>query len=373
MTATATISTANDIVRDAFARMAGWANDLPGWCDHADPFARALQAAFGIRLAPEKIAEEDAFIAKAIREVLVDYDYYEDTGRRVRYLPRLAVTTDVVDAACRVVQHVNIIMLKEVARKRRWRAMIGDAYLADWTIVKRVLVGHQSFREMAEDLGLDKSGNGLGRRFREAIKAIADAVGPVQWPSPALSPQQNPYFRGPLPRTGQRPNWRHKLHVHGARPDLRPELELVDQFIASGGTIQKLPSGLAVDFQGEVIGKHCTCYGPDGEVLWTVSKRPQPAWDNVEGGARYPDADLVGMPPWESKMHTAFAVKWQRGLQWLELWQSKKTERFAVTFYNAGEDKLLPGKKNGGRRDCTGPEWQYQGIRVRDARPAAPA
>jgi hypothetical protein len=33
-------------------------------------------------------------------------------------------------------------------------------------------------------------------------------------------------------------------------------------------------------------------------------------------------------------------------------------------FYNAGKDRLLPGKKNGGRRDCTGPEWQYQGIRV---------
>ena len=70
----------------------------------------------------------------------------------------------------------------------------------------------------------------------------------------------------------------------------------------------------------------------------------------------------------------------------MEPWQSKPTQNFAVMFYNNGEDKLLPGRKNrGGRlrtldevigrpclaafqqpadgcRDCTGPAWEWWTI-----------
>ena len=121
---------------------------------------------------------------------------------------------------------------------------------------------------------------------------------------------------------------------------------LAARFIADGGTVQKLPPGLAVDFEfrcrfeGHVTNvKHCAAYGADGELLWVISSRPQPAWDNIPGGARYPDADLFGDARWAGKMHAAFERKYRRGLQWLDPWQSKPTQRFAVKFYNCGEDK----------------------------------
>ena len=141
-----------------------------------------------------------------------------------------------------------------------------------------------------------------------------------------------------------------------------------------------------MDFDGETIGQHCTAYGPDGEILWTVSRRPQPAWDNVPGGPRYPDADLFGDAKWEGKQHSSFEWKYRRGLRSLEPWQSRPTPNFAVKFYNCGEDNLLPGKKNGavrlrnldgvigepclaafqqptdGCRDCTGPAWEWWTI-----------
>jgi hypothetical protein len=133
--------------------------------------------------------------------------------------------------------------------------------------------------------------------------------------------------------------------------------------------------------------KRCACYGADGELLWVVSSRPQAAWDNVLGGERYPDADLFGETKWEGKLHAAFEAKYRRGLQWLDPWQSKPTQRFTVKFYNCAEDNLLPGKRNGGgrlrsfdgvvgrclaafqqptegSRGCTGPDWEYQGIYV---------
>ena len=218
------------------------------------------------------------------------------------------------------------------------------------------------------------------------------------YPVAGILPQQNPYYRGAC-RTGRRPVWHHKIHIHGERPSsqqaLAEELAKVDQFIAGGGTVQKLPPGLAVDFDtvdskghpiGHVKGKTCAAYGADGELLWVVSSRPQAAWDNEPGGSRYPDSDLFADARCEGKEHASFAKAFRRGLLWLQPWQSKETPRFAVKFYNCGEDSLLPGKKNGtvrlrnldeivgqsclsafqqpfeGRRDCRGPAWEMWTI-----------
>jgi hypothetical protein len=98
------------------------------------------------------------------------------------------------------------------------------------------------------------------------------------------------------------------------------------------------------------------------------------------------DADLFGDAKWEGKQHSSFERRYRKGLQWLERWQSKQTQRFAVKFYNCREDNLLHGKKNrGGRartfdevigkrclasfqqptdgcRDCTGPAWEWWTI-----------
>jgi hypothetical protein len=328
------------LVRNAFAHMARRADDLPGWCDHTDPVARALQAALGFRLALEQIAKEDERAAMALR--LVDDDYFEDDERRLRYLPRRLITQDDIDAARLTVARAVTVLALAVIRKKRWRAPIGeDAFLTDWTIIKRVLAesapshfdswgqpnqwDHPSFRDLAREYGLDKSGNGIGRRFRAAIKAIAKVLGPVEWPQ-SLSPHHLPHYRA-----GVRPAWHHKIHVHQDTqagwypPDfqsreqvLATELELVARFVANGGTVQKLPPGLAVDFDehdGHIAGKLCAAYGAEGELLWVVSSRPQPAWDNVPGGPRYPDIDLFGASKWEGKMHATFAKAYRRGLQ----------------------------------------------------------
>ena len=387
-------ATARDIaviVADAFAHMASRADDLPGWCDQKDSVARALQAALGIKLAPEAIEQEDFLTARAFRDyrrqtrrryrkvlvktprLIAAVDDFEEPDRRFRYQPRL--TADDVNAA-RLVIHQTLLL--ELARKKRLRATIGDDFLTDWTILKRVLAKHQSFRDIAQELGLDKSGNGIGRRFRAAIATITEALGPVDWP---LSPHPRTYNRGPRERTGRRPKWRHQLHIHTDRPGfqvreqvLAPELDLVARFLADGGAVQKLPDGLAVDFDVKsniTDVKRCACYGADGKLLWVISSRPQAAWDNVVLDAeRYHDADLDVGPKWQGKAHADFEKKYRRGLQWLDPWQSKPAERFAVMFYNKHEDKLLPGRKNGadrrGRpnRDCAGPDWEYQGIYV---------
>src|SRR5262249_6989431 len=148
----------------------------------------------------------------------------------------------------RIVVTRAVTVLVAALRKKRCRATIGDDFLTDWTIVKRVLVKHQSFRGLAQELGLDE--RAIRERFHGAIRAIEDAVGPVQWPE-SLSPPPVPYYRS---RVGQPPVWRPKLHIHVDRPGfqtrtqvLATELELVARFLADGGTVQKLPPGLAVD------------------------------------------------------------------------------------------------------------------------------
>jgi hypothetical protein len=382
------------LLKDAVARMALWANVLPGWCDQDEPAAKILQTALGISLVPEEIDKEDEQVLMTLR--LVDDKYFddiEDTKRRFRYRPRLVVTQDDIEAAGLVIHQANRVLLLEIARKKRWRATIGgDVFLSDWTIIKQHLVQHLSLREIARELGLDEAG--IRRRFHDALASISTAFGPIQWPE-SLSPHPNPYYRGAR-RTGRRPVWRHKIHIHEDRPGfqsrervLTAELDLAARFIANGGAIQKLPPGLAVDFdtadvKGHPIGhvsgvdidgnpttrKQCAAYGADGELLWVVSSRPQAAWDNERGGPRYPDQDLFADARWEGKQHAAFERRWRRGLQWLDPWQSRPTQRFAIKFYNASEDGLLPGRKNGadrrGRpnRDCTGPDWEYQGIYV---------
>jgi hypothetical protein len=340
------------LLENAVARMTLWANVLPGWCDQGKPAAKVLQTALGIWLVPEAIDKEDEQVLMTLR--LVDDKYFddiEDTKRRFRYRPRLVVTQDDIEAAGLVIHHGNRVLLLEIARKKaqgkRWRATIddGDAFLSDWSIIKRHLVQHLSFREIARDLGLDEAG--IRRRFHDALASISAAFGPIQWPY-SLSPHPNPYYRGTR-RTGRRPAWHHKINVHqdtktGWFPQVflkreqvhAYELDLAEQFITGGGTVQKLPPGLAVDFdtvdvKGRPIGhvsgvdidgnttarKQCAAYGADGELLWVVSSRPQAAWDNEPGGSRYPDSDLFADARWEGKQHASFERRYRRGLQWL--------------------------------------------------------
>jgi hypothetical protein len=386
------------LLKDAATRMALWANVLPGWCDQDEPAAKILQTALGIWLVPEAIDKEDEQVLMTLR--LVDDKYFddiEDTKRRFRYRPRLVVTQEDIEAAGLVIHQANRVLLVEIARKKRWRATIGgDVFLSDWTIIKRHLVQHLSIREIARDLGLDEAG--IRRRFHDALASISTAFGPIQWPE-SVSPHPKPYYRGAR-RTGRRPVWRHKIHIHEDREQvLTAELDLVASFLASGGAVQTLPPGLAVDFDtvdvkghpiGHARGKTCAAYGADGELLWVVSSRPQPAWDNVAGGPRYPDRDLFADARWEGKQHASFAKAFRRGLLWLQPWQSKAGQRFAVKFYNCGEDELLPGKRNGGgraraydetigkclaafqqpfegRRDCRGPAWEWWTIGSKDS------
>jgi hypothetical protein len=253
----------------AAARMALWANALPGWCDQDEPAAKILQTALGIWLVPEEIDKEDEQVLMTLR--LVDDKYFddiEDTKRRFRYRPRRVVTQDDIEAAGLVIHQANRVLLLEIARKKRWRATIddGNAFLSDWSIIKRHLVQHLSFREIARDLGLDEAG--IRRRFHDALASISMAFGPIQWPK-SLSPHPFPYYRGAR-RTGRRPVWHHQLHIHEDREQiLTAELDLVASFLAGGGAVQKLPDGLAVDFDtvdakghpiGHVRGKTCAAY-----------------------------------------------------------------------------------------------------------------
>ena len=155
------------IEADAFAHLARLADDLPGWCDQTDPSRLSgLQAALGLRLALELIAKEDFLAARAFRDyrrktrrryrkvlvktprLIAAVDDFEEPDRRFRYRPRLIISQDEVDAAGLVVHHSNRVLLLEIAGKKRWRASIGsDDFLSDWTIIKRHLVQHQSFRE----------------------------------------------------------------------------------------------------------------------------------------------------------------------------------------------------------------------------------
>jgi hypothetical protein len=400
-------------LHDALIRMDLWANELPGWCTQKEPIARSLQASLGIRLIDELIEREDFLTARAFRDfrrktrrryrqalvksprLIAAVDDFEEPDRRFRYRPRRIVTQQDLDAARLVVTRAVTVLALAVIRKKRWRAKIGDNFLTDWTILKHILASsapnrfdswgnpsnwaHPSFRGLAAELGFDEKA--IRKRFDGAIEAIKDAIGPVE----SLSPQPRTYSRRPRQRTARRPQWRDQLHVHVDRPSfqtrrqvLASELDLVARFVADGGVVQKLPPGLAVDFggflthqSGQVTNvKRCATYGAGGELLWVVSSRPQPAWDNVRGVARRVDADLDVPNKWQGKAHVDFEKKYRRGQQWVNAWQSRPTHRFAVKFYNAGEDGLLPGRLNGaeirGRpnRDCTGPEWEYQGIFV---------
>ena len=99
--------------------------------------------------------------------------------------PRLIISQSDRDAAALVVTRAVTVLTLAAIRKGRWRATIGDDFLTDWTIVKRVLIKHQSFRDFAKELGLDE--RAIRQRFHSAIEAIAAAIGPVQWPK-SLSP-----------------------------------------------------------------------------------------------------------------------------------------------------------------------------------------
>ena len=184
-------------VHDAFVRMARRADNLPSWCDQGEPVARAIQAALGIRLVPELIDRED-HVAAALRllipalEELVDRDF-EYADRRFRHRPRCVITVDDIAAAELVVASASKVLIRAVIFKERWRATIGDKFLTDWTIIKRVMFNRQSFRDFARELGLDE--RAIRTRFHDAIEAIAANVGPVRWPK-SLSPHRLPYNRG---------------------------------------------------------------------------------------------------------------------------------------------------------------------------------
>ena len=335
-------------VHDAFVRMARRADNLPSWCDQGEPVARAIQAALGIRLVPELIDRED-HVAAALRllipalEELVDRDF-EYADRRFRHRPRCVITVDDIAAAELVVASASKVLIRAVIFKERWRATIGDKFLTDWTIIKRVMFNRQSFRDFARELGLDE--RAIRTRFHDAIEAIAANVGPVRWPK-SLSPHRLPYNRG---RCGTPPIWHPRIHIHVDRPGfqtreqvLAAELTLAAEWLAAGGIVQKLPPGLASGYDQHqtagldrykrrqtygrtyaLAGKLCAAYGADGELLWVVSSRPQPAWDDVTGVARYHDADLDVASKW-GKGHVDFEKKYRRGMQWLDPWQSRST------------------------------------------------
>jgi hypothetical protein len=98
ITTTITAAPVPALLRDAAARMALWANVLPGWCDQDEPAARVLQTALGIMLVPEEIDKEDEQVLMTLR--LVDDKYFddiEDTKRRFRCRPRLVVARDDIE------------------------------------------------------------------------------------------------------------------------------------------------------------------------------------------------------------------------------------------------------------------------------------
>ena len=112
------------------------------------------------------------------------FELTDDAFRAVYQLDGCVVVEDEVHAARLVVSHANVVLLKALANKARWRSPV-----VDWSVIKLILA-HVPLRDAAAALGLDKSGSNLSRRFDNAIAAIAESVGDfsLDMASPDLEP-----------------------------------------------------------------------------------------------------------------------------------------------------------------------------------------
>jgi hypothetical protein len=219
------------LLRDAFARLAAW--QLPGLARAGDtPVAAALRAALWIRRTAAN-RTSDFFAA------------FHPQGRVVERLQplRRSIRRDDQDAARFVIHHAQRVLVGAIASKPRWRAATpASNYLADWSIIKAVLDDGLSIRDVAEQLGLHHAG--IAKRFSEAIAAITDSLGQVQW---SLNRQNGKFVRGverhdkPAFRLGSVPP---PLPVSG------DETWLIDEARHYLGAI-RVPPGCAADYPAE--------------------------------------------------------------------------------------------------------------------------
>ena len=214
-----------DLRYDAFARMASLKRYLPGLKDHGHPIADALQVSFWIQqldaqtsirgeTAEEKrrrkseafLQRERALSSKgsgvppnkmgAPGSIMVTSDVGRELLRDLhperkllqRYLPRkhLRSTKDDVTAARVVIANSISILHLALKKKDRWHPNRADgSYTSDWTIIRMRLRDRLSAREIAAQLGLDRSGSDVTRRFKAALDTISEVVDPQKILIPA--------------------------------------------------------------------------------------------------------------------------------------------------------------------------------------------
>ena len=206
-----------DLRLDAYARMAGLKRYLPGLKDYGHPIADALQVSFWIsaldaetsiraetaeekrrrkceefmrvwRGSPQKMDSPGSIMVTSDvgRELL--RDLHPERKLLQRYLPRkrLRVTKDGTTAARIVIADSISILHLALDKKERWHPNRADgSYTTDWTILRMRLRDRLSAREIAEQLGLDRSGSDVTRRFKAALDTISEVVDPQQILIPA--------------------------------------------------------------------------------------------------------------------------------------------------------------------------------------------
>jgi hypothetical protein len=173
------------LVGDAFERMARWR--LPSLARLDDtPAASALRASFWVR---STIACPSSDALRA----------FHPEGLLLQRPPYRRIRPDDMDAARVVLSHAQCVVLGILANKRFRAVTPADDFLGDWTIVRTVLGEGVSARVLAQRLGLNHAG--VAKRYRDAIAAIADSVGPVRWPLSIQTPGFIRRGEGPERRT----------------------------------------------------------------------------------------------------------------------------------------------------------------------------
>jgi hypothetical protein len=304
-------------LRDAFARMYSWADDLPGWCDRDEPVAIALQAAEWVRIiyaeledwrvaeqkhldaafkaadkapngAPKLILAEISGVLKTYRHqiseqaklallAITDHDTQPKKKQRAAERPRCLDSED-IKAAISAIDWWNRALPIRLGRRQRLRS-----YVADWTLIKLALLEHMPVREVAERVGLDASGSGVALRIAQAITDVAETVGefsldlPVprlEWSRPVLTPQSD---RVACYNKGNRENevgtskasrpwlspWSADDRANHRRQYESHDAKLIADFIDRHG-VTKCPQGLA---EGHgVISIHGKAGAPDARI-----------------------------------------------------------------------------------------------------------